>query len=1158
MKRLYLLFPLLFVLSSLVVITASASPPPTPDEGPGLAGAYERVRTTGRDALAPQTAWAITRTEDTDPAIAYTGSWTAQTNPLFSGQASNVDYTYSSSAGDTATFNFTGTWVHVGFITSQESGQAEILIDGLSQGLVDLYSPEFNSAANVASFVYDGLADASHTLTVSVAGSSNPFANGQLVKLDYVDTWDGTSMPDGTFEEDSGRIWYSDDWVFKAEPLASGGGYADKELQGNTTAWFPFTGDSFTYQALADSSAGVVRLFVDGAPLPTPDLYSSETVTRTFSFDGFGPGAHVLTLRHFLSDITIDALITPGSAPYYEEPVYTGIVRHEEYHPALRFSGADYFHRPRTWSPTVTGGSSGLADLLSSTISDTVSLTFDGRWVNLGFQARSDGGQAEVHIDGVSQGVIGLYSPDPVLTSYQFGGLSPGTHTVTLTVLGQPDPPSTGSRVYLDYIDVWDGSVMPDGYVNVRRSDPSGRLHYSAGGVDVEDANAYQGDYLATTLPNNNVNVWYAFTGDSFTYLSFSRPSGAAVEVYLDDVLLDTVEPLYPFSQQPLAYHYTGFTEGPHVVRVRNVLRMRVDAFASNPTFLGPYQPLAEWWETDRTGGASIWGGVHVPVAAGDVTGDGEIELVVASSNVDNNGELFLLRGDGSDAGGGSPILWSVPYNIFNGFEDVAAPTIAELDGQPGAEIIHPTVDGLFVYHSDGSTYWMTDTLKSHVFFGTPAVGNLDQDPRPEIAVNLDDTLAVFESDGSLAWKTTLSERTGMPLLADLTGDDRLDILFHDSADTLYLYDFNLGSPTLVWTHTFTTPLQIYGGPAVADVDGQQPGGDPGPEIAIASDGWAHVLDADGSVVWSTALDSGSAGGVAIADLDRDGEVEIVTSMTANGGRIYALNADGSPLWSVPALDNTPLILSLMDLEGDGDYEVAWNGANQGLTLFDGADGSVLFNEPHLGVVSQTGSDYPLFADVDLDGYGEIVVAAQNGVRVFGYDGFWGPARPLWNQHTYHITNIDDDLGVPVNEPNSWEAHNTYRAQLTPVELQRGVDLTPQNAGLSGQPGEVVVYTLELTNTGDGTDTFSLGYAGNQWSVQLPMLQTTLAAGQSVQFMVEVAIPSGAAGGQVDTVTVTATSLAEPGVADSADLTTTATAPSEFRSYFPVVAHAGN
>ena len=41
-----------------------------------------------------------------------------------------------------------------------------------------------------------------------------------------------------------------------------------------------------------------------------------------------------------------------------------------------------------------------------------------------------------------------------------------------------------------------------------------------------------------------------------------------------------------------------------------------------------------------------------------------------------------------------------------------ARAAIAELDGQPGAEIVHPSEAGVYVFHDDGSTYWYTTTLQ--------------------------------------------------------------------------------------------------------------------------------------------------------------------------------------------------------------------------------------------------------------------------------------------------------------------------------------------------------------------------------------------------------------------------------------------------------------
>jgi hypothetical protein len=111
---------------------------------------------------------------------------------------------------------------------------------------------------------------------------------------------------------------------------------------------------------------------------------------------------------------------------------------------------------------------------------------------------------------------------------------------------------------------------------------------------------------------------------------------------------------------------------------------------------------------------------------------------------------------------------------------------------------------------------------------------------------------------------------------------------------------------------------------------------------------------------------------------------------------------------------------------------------------------------------------------------------------------------------------------------------------MTVVPFEYGVDLQPDTAAQSGEPGSMVDYTLQLTNTGNYTDTFELDYSGNTWDVSLPVTTTTLSSGESLDVHVEVNVPADALDGAMDTVSVTVSSLADPLVTDHSMITTTA------------------
>jgi hypothetical protein len=101
-------------------------------------------------------------------------------------------------------------------------------------------------------------------------------------------------------------------------------------------------------------------------------------------------------------------------------------------------------------------------------------------------------------------------------------------------------------------------------------------------------------------------------------------------------------------------------------------------------------------------------------------------------------------------------------------------------------------------------------------------------------------------------------------------------------------------------------------------------------------------------------------------------------------------------------------------------------------------DAEVLFRDRNS---SRTRTEYPVIADVDGDFKAEIVFSTNNdsgfkldtGIEVWGeIRDNWVSTRPVWNQHSYHITNVGLVGEIPVTEQPSWstpmdEPYNSYR-----------------------------------------------------------------------------------------------------------------------------------
>ncbi len=402
---------------------------------------------------------------------------------------------------------------------------------------------------------------------------------------------------------------------------------------------------------------------------------------------------------------------------------------------------------------------------------------------------------------------------------------------------------------------------------------------------------------------------------------------------------------------------------------------------------------------------------------------------------------IYCLNSDGT-------FRWSFAYSN----NDISGAAIGNIDNTGYPEIF-VGANKFYCLEHDGTLKWSYPITTGQC---SPTIANIDNAGNPEVLiVDTSSALYCFNNDGTVKWSCGISgsgTHRSSVTVASVDGIGTPEILV---AINSKVYCINSGG-TIDWSYGITNNFHFCPGVAVADInlDGT-------PEIIVSGFDRIYCIQGNGNLKWSHLPMAGAEiSQPAIADIDSDGRIEIVIhqySQTVFPRYITAFeeNAAGNGLdrdWMVQCWDKSggsaaaPVIC---DIDGDGDKDVMWIGCTGGggstqtglLYIMNGTNGG---HPDNSGPPCYTNSNFAsgtlyergvAVADIDDDGHIEIVGikcgdGAMGGVAVLGCNT-WADGRDLFTSHLYHITEINDNLTIPVTEPNNWGSHNTWLTQLT-------------------------------------------------------------------------------------------------------------------------------
>ncbi|NRA48920.1 MAG: VCBS repeat-containing protein, partial [Phaeodactylibacter sp.] len=406
-------------------------------------------------------------------------------------------------------------------------------------------------------------------------------------------------------------------------------------------------------------------------------------------------------------------------------------------------------------------------------------------------------------------------------------------------------------------------------------------------------------------------------------------------------------------------------------------------------------------------------------VFTADLDGDGDLDLISASRTDDKIAWYENLDGAGT---------YSNQRILSTNADEAVAVHAGDIDGDGDMDIVSASFEDdkiAWYENTNGQGNFSEEIIISenaNAIFGPNSVYAVDMDADGDLDVLtssfFDNQIAWIENtngQGDFGAVQTVTTGLTFALFAfpgDIDGDGDMDVIgVSSSSDNVIWYEYLNGTgafTTKLITGSLNNPQRAY----ASDLDGD---GDLDVLTTSSSDdrvSWYENTNGQGDFSLKEIISSTVNGALSVraADLDNDGDQDVVCTSDFDEEILWFEN-NGQGSFGNEQVITVDILnvqdIHLADADGDGDIDVFSTSSNDDqIAWYENVNGMGAFT--NLNVVTQSAESPESVIAVDIDGDGDMdaLSASFDDDRVAWYENIDGQAN-LWQQKT--ITNVAFD-----------------------------------------------------------------------------------------------------------------------------------------------------